>query len=242
MKRALMCGVAALALAGAASADGYVSGNYMDLDGADSWSVNGRYLLGGHVLLDGGYTSLDGDVDVLRIGGHVFAREDNWLLGGYAGYSNIDTPGIDPDEWTLAVESQFYLERVTLGLSASYSELDVPIADPSMWNVVGEVRYFVTDNFSLQLSAAYIDAESAGLSDDGHFIDLGAEYQFSSSPISIFAAYRNTEFAGADTNTFGIGLRWNFGEGSLIQRDRSGTRLRRPEGVFEVAAGGLTLD
>lgn len=241
MKRTLMCGVAALVLAGAASAEGYVSGNYMDLDGADSWSVNGRYLLGGHVLLDGGYTSADGDLDVLRIGGHLFAREANWLLGGYVGYSNIDTPITEADEFTLAAEGQYYLERTTLGLTVAYSDLDVPVADPSMWSVAGEVRHFVTDNFSLQVGAAWLDVDTTLFSQDGHYIDLGAEYQFDGAPVSVFAGYRHTDIGG-DVSTWGVGLRWNFGEGTLIQRDRSGTRLRRPEGAFEVLAGGLTLD
>lgn len=241
MKRAFLCGVAALALAGAASAEGYVSGNYVDLDGTDSWSVNGRYLLGGHVLLDGGYTSIDGNVDVWRIGGHLFARQDNWLLGGYAGYSNVEATGVDADELTLAGEAQYYLERATLGLTVVYSDLDTPFFDPSGWSVGGDVRYFVTDNFSLGLGAAWLTNDTPFGDQDGHYIDLGAEYQFEASQFALFAGYRHTDIGG-EANTWGIGLRWNFGEGSLIQRDRSGARLRRPEGIFEVAAGGLSLD
>ncbi len=241
MKRAFLCGVAALALAGAASAEGYVSGNYVDLDGADSWSINGRYLAGTNVLLDGGYSNLDGDVDVFRIGGHLFAREANWLLGGYVGYANMEVAGVSIDEWTLAGEGQYYLDRATLGLTVAYSDLDTPGVDPSMWSVAGDIRYFVTDNFSIQAGAAWLTVDSTFGDQDGHYIDLGAEYQFDASPFAVFAGYRHTDIGG-EANTWGIGLRWNFGEGSLIQRDRSGARLRRPEGVFETAAGGLSLD
>jgi hypothetical protein len=37
-------------------------------------------------------------------------------------------------------------------------------------------------------------------------------------------------------------LRWNFGEGTLMQRDRSGARRRRPEGVVETFVGGVSPD
>jgi hypothetical protein len=240
MKRALLCGVAALTLAAGASAEGYVSGNYTDIDGTDTWSLNGRYLLGNHVLLDGGYTNIDGDGDVWNIGGHLFAREANWLLGAYAGYLSADG-GESTDQFTVAGEGQYYLERVTLGLTITYSDLDVPLVEPSMWSVAGDFRYFVTDNFSVQVGAAWVSFDTVIGDQDGHYIDVGAEYQFDASPFAVFAGYRHTDI-GVETDTWGIGLRWNFGEGSLIQRDRSGARLRRPEGVLETGAGGLSLD
>jgi hypothetical protein len=82
------------------------------------------------------------------------------------------------------------------------------------------------------------------VSENGSYFGLGAEYQFDTCPVSIFAGYRHTDLGavGLATDTWGIGLRWNFGEGTLMQRDGSGARLRRPEGVFEVFTGGGSLD
>jgi hypothetical protein len=245
MKRALLSGVAALALVGAASAEGYVSGSYTgDEFDSDTWSVNGRYLLGGHVLLDGGYSSIDGDVDVWRIGGHAFARGTDWLLGGYLGYesAHASSSGITVDGIVIAGEGQYHLERVTLAATVSYSDAEFPAPTTiEMWNVGGTVRYFVTDNFGLQANAAWLNGEALGLTGDGSQFGVGAEYQFDSSPVSIFAGYRHTEFGGGQ-NSWGIGLRWNFGEGTLLQRDRSGERLARPESTLETISGDISLD
>lgn len=245
MKRALICGAAILAFAGGAAAEGYVSGNYVDLDGDDSWSINGRYLLGEHVLLDAGYTGIDGDVDLWRFGGHAFARGTDWLLGGYAGYESIDA-GSSNDEWVVAAEGQYHVDRMTLAATVAYSELEASPITFEMWNVGGTLRYFLTDNFSLEGNAAWLNTEISpvGASADGSVLGLGAEYQFDGAPVGIFAGYRHTDIGGGaeETDTWGAGIRWNFGEGTLMQRDRSGARLRRPETVFEVLIGGGSLD
>jgi hypothetical protein len=246
MKRALFCGVAAAALASAAFADGYVSGSYADLDGADSWSINGRHNLGSHVMLDGGYTGIDGDVDSLRLGGHVLWRGADWLVGAYVGGEWTEAAGNDVDSWVVAGEGQYYADRVTLGGAVSYGEMDTPAAISfDLLTVSGSLRYFVTDNFSLEGNAAWLDTtiNPLGLSDSGSYFGLGAEYQFDNC-LSVFASFRHTDLGSGsgEIDTWGIGLRWNFGEGTLMQRDRAGVRLRRPEGVFETFAGGGSID
>jgi hypothetical protein len=246
MKRALLCGVAALSLSGAAFAQGYVSGNYADLDGVDMWSLNGRYILGEHVMLDAGYSSLDGDVDIFRAGGHVFWTGADWLLGGYVGGEWVNTTGGDVDNWVAALESQYHTGRVTLQATVQYGEMDTPVfISFDQWNVNGALRWFVSDNFALEANAAWLDTtvNPIGVSDDGSYFGLGAEWQFHDC-LSVFAAYRHSDVASTTTeiDSFGIGLRWNFGEGTLMQRDRSGARLRRPEGIFEGVAGGGSID
>jgi hypothetical protein len=247
MKRALLCGAAALALAAAASAEGYVSGNYADIEDTSAWSLNGRALLGEHVLLDGGYSNLDGDVDIWRVGGHLIWRSPEWLVGGYIGGAWADASTADVDDWVVAGEGQYHTGRMTLAATVAYSEMDTPTPISfELWNVNGAIRYFVTDNFSLEANAAWLDTtvSPVGVSESGSYFGLGAEYQFESCPVSIFAAYRHTDLGAVspEINAFGVGLRWNFGEGTLMQRDRSGLRLRRPEGAFEVFSGGGSLD
>lgn len=204
-------------------------------------------MLGGHVLLDAGYSNLDPDVDVFRVGGHVFWTGGDWLLGGYVGGEWVETPAGDADDWVVAGEGQFHTGRVTLAATVSYSEMETPVLISfDQWNVNGALRYFVTDNLSLEANAAYLDTtiNPVSLSASGSYFGLGAEYQFDAHPISIFAAYRHTDIGDGspEIDTWGVGLRWNFGEGTLMARDRSGERLRRPEGVFEVFAGGGSID
>jgi hypothetical protein len=249
MKRILLSGVAALSLAGAASAGGYVSGNYADLDGSDAWSLNGRAILGGHVMLDAGYTSLDSGGDVFNVGAHVFWTGTDWLLGGYAGGASLNSAGASLSDWVVAAEGQYHTGRLTLAATVSYSELDTPAFDGfDQWNVNGALRYFVTDNFSLEANGAWLETTFTlggfSTSFSGSYFGLGAEYQFDTHPVSIFAAYRHTDLGngGSNIDTWGIGLRWNFGAGTLIARDRAGERLRRPEGAIEVLQGGGSID
>ncbi len=243
MKRALMCGVAALVWAGAASAGGFIAGGYQSTDAGggseDIYSVAGRVSLGDHVILDGGYATGDGGGDYYQIGGHFFGRGENWLAGGFAAYESADG---DIDDFSVGAEGQYYLDRVTLGLSVGYSNSSdflVPGLDIDGWTVNGDVRFFITDNFTLRGSAGWGQISAGGVSEDGTAFGVGVEYQFDESPISLFAGYRTTDIVFTDVDTWGIGLRWNFDEGTLKQRDRKGERLNRTAGLVENFLGGV---
>jgi hypothetical protein len=47
------------------------------------------------------------------------------------------------------------------------------------------------------------------------------------------------EFDGGDVDQLGIGARWNFGGGTLLERNRSGASLARvTPTLFELETGG----
>ena len=77
---------------------------------------------------------------------------------------------------------------------------------------------------------------------DGSILEVGAEYQLSDTAVSMIAGYRHTEALFDPTDAWGIGLRWNFGDATLLKRDHAGARLNRPGGVVETFAGGITLE
>ncbi len=247
MKRAWSGQAAAmLLLTGGAHAEGYVSGSYVTVEDSDTdvTSIDGRYILGEHVMLDGGYSYADGDADVLRIGGHAFLRNPEWLLGAYASYEVIDSSGMSFHDWTLAVEGQYYLDRATVSALVSYGETgDRPFGAPlEQWTAGGDVRYFVTDNFGLRVRASWLHEQINVMDQDGSVVEIGAEYQFSDTPVSVTAGYRHTEALFDPLDSYGVGLRWNFGDSTLLQREHAGARLIRPKGVVETFAGGITLD
>ena len=66
---------------------------------------------------------------------------------------------------------------------------------------------------------------------------LGGEYQFASTPVSLYAGYAHTKFDEADiaADQFTVGVRYNFGGQTLKGRDRSGASFGGASTVF----GGL---
>jgi hypothetical protein len=197
MKKQMAFGaaVAALLVTGVAHADagaGYVGLNYNSNEDTDSnsWGVDGAALLGTNIQVDGGYSRLDDlDANSWNVGGHLFSRNDNWLWGVFAGFDSVDGGSGDGiDEWTIAGQTQFYMDRVTLSGDLSYSTADVGfLGDVTTTQLAGEARFFATDNFSLQanLGLGQLDTDLG----DGDFTryGAGAEWKLDAAPVSFIA-------------------------------------------------------
>jgi len=182
------------------------------------------------------------DIDFWGLGGHVYTRQGDWLFGGYAGFGNIEATGSDIDEWTAALEAQYYLARTTIDGAVSFSETDggggTDIETTAL--DVG-VRHFVTDNFSIGGNVGFANVDTgAGGDADATSIGVEAEWQMATLPISIFGGYQRTEVdipGDLEVDSFGIGVRYNWG-GTLFDRDRSGAGLRRrPGGIARILGG-----
>ena len=240
MKKYILGAAALLALAApsiASAQSGYVGLSYSQNDDTeiDSLSLNGSVALGSNFQLDGGYAQLEtnaDDADTYNIGGHLFTRGANWLWGGYLGYNSTDAGGDSLDEWIAAGQVQYYADRTTFSGDLSYSQSEF-LVDIDQWALDGEARYFVTDNFSLQGNLGYFEASADGGGDlDGTNYGVGAEWQLTGAPISIYGGWQQVDIDGNDSSSLGIGARWNFG-GTLFERNRSGAGLSRPTGFLE---------
>ncbi|MEZ6022552.1 MAG: hypothetical protein R3C16_03850 [Hyphomonadaceae bacterium] len=250
MKKLAVIGAAfaaAFSFAGVAHAQsGHVGLSYTendDLD-TDSTALSGAVALGSNFQLDGRYANVDGlggDADDWSVGGHVFTRNSSWLLGGYAGYSNLDGGGTDLDEWTIAAEGQYYLQRGTISGALSYTEAEF-LADAEQIGLDVEYRHFFTDNFSAQINAnvASVDFDGGG-DDDLTGVGVGAEWQLASMPLSIYGGYQHNDgdILG-DSDTLGLGVRWNFGGGTLKDRSQSGAGLNRPTSFYDHYLGDVS--
>lgn len=232
-KTALLTAAAALMMATPAMAQGYVGASYQnsDLSGLDidNWSVNGAAALGSNFQVNALYTNVE-DADVWGIGGHLFSRGTNWLWGGFVGYTSFEG---DFDEWTIAGETQFYMDRTTLTGTLGYTGADLLGTEFDQWALDGEVRAFVSDNFSLQGNLGWMTVDTSGGSGDGWTGGVGAEFQFTGAPISIHGGYQHSDYDGPEIDSFNIGARWNFGGQTLFERNRSGAGLNRPAGFLE---------
>ena len=256
MKKVLLGAAAALALTlpGVASAQSaYVDLGYQsseaDVGGvsgdADGWTLGGAAAWGGNGSLgfqvDGLISSTDadggGDTDAWNIGGHLFTRNDAYLFGGFVNYGDVDVDGAgDFDFWTVGLEGQLYLQRTTLDGALSYSEGDDADAELTAADV--GLTHFFTDNFSFGGNVGFGNIDTPLGDTDVVSYGLGAEWQFASLPVSVFGGWQHAEIddIDADSDTLGIGVRYNFG-GSLFDRNRSGASLSRGGGLGRF--GGL---
>jgi hypothetical protein len=256
MKKFLLGAAAALAMTapGVASAQSaYVDLGYQtsesDIGGtsgdADGWTLGGAAAWGGQnsvgFQVDGLISSAEadggGDADAWNVGGHLFTRNDSFLFGGFANYGNVDVDGAaDFDFWTVGLEGQYYFSRTTLDGSLSFSEGDD--ADAELTAVDLGLTHFATDNFSFGGGLGFGSIDDGTDNADVLTYGLGAEYQFTSFPISVFGGWQHAEIddIDADSDTLGIGVRYNF-SGSLFERNRSGASLSRGGGLGRF--GGL---
>lgn len=247
MKKYLLGAAAALAMIapGVASAQsGYVDLGYTstDLDGGgdvDTTALGGAYAWGGNgtvgFQIDGAIAQHDfagGDVDTYNLGGHAFVRNDSYLIGGLVNFGNTDFGGgIEYDYYTIGAEGALYLQRTTLNGALTWS--DSEDLDTALTAVDLGATHFVTDNFSFGGNVGFGEFDGGG---DFTSFGLGAEYQFTALPVSLYGGWSTTDYDGFETDGLTFGVRYNFG-GSLFDRDRSGASLSRNAGFARM--GGI---
>lgn len=245
MKKAMWLGAAATALLMAAPAhadSGYLGLSYQNGDAGggdiDSVAASGAFSFGDHFQANGHYVGIDTGVDLnaWNLGGHLFSRSEQGMFGGYLGYNSLDVSGGagSLDEWTIAGVGAAYMNRSTLSGAISYTDGEFG-GDVTQTALDGEWRHFMADNFSIQANGGYASVDFGGGGGDATFwsAGIGAEAQMDSVPISIYGGYQYTDLDGANINSLGVGVRYNFGGGTLFDRNHSGAGLNRPQGFIE---------
>ena len=230
----------------AAQATGFVDLSYVNSNleqGATDIDID-TVAVGGSVAFDmqgvglqldarvGNADADGGDIDFWNIGGHIYKRTANWLFGAYVGGGNVDSsPGTDADEWTVALETQYYMNRTTLNGAISYSEVDDANIDATAVDL--GVQHFVHDNLSIGANVGFANLDTAGGDVDSTTLGVDAEWQMATLPVSIYGGYQRTDVddANIESDAFYVGVRYNWG-GTLYDRNRSGAGLARRQGVF----------
>ncbi|WP_135212303.1 hypothetical protein [Vitreimonas flagellata] len=250
MKKYLLGAAALLAIAApsvAAAQNGYVDLSYqsaeadvggLEADG-EGWTLGGATSWGGDGTFGVQLDALVGEAEdssSYNVGGHLFTRNGNYLFGGFANYGNTDVDGGDEvDAWTVGLEGQYYLSRTTLDAALSYGEGDD--IDAEFTGLDLGATHFLTDNFSFSGGVGFGSIEGAGDEADVISYGLGAEYQFASAPISLFGGWQHAEIddADAEADSLSVGVRYNFGGQTLLERNRSGASLSRGGGLGRFA-------
>lgn len=203
-----------------------VSHTDTDFGDSDSANINGGVAIqtGGNltVLLDGTYnTNDDTDIDILTGTAHLISRDANGAWGGFAGLGNVDGGGSDVDLYTVGGEYAAFFDTSTFVATVAYANADD--VDVSIWGLSGEYRMFLNDDLRVDVGGGYANIDGGGADADAFQVGAGVEYRFSGTPISIGAnaSYIDTD-GGGDATVIGATLRFDFGNGSLKSRDRTG--------------------
>jgi hypothetical protein len=243
MRKILLGAATALAVAApaVASADtnGYVSFSYNTLDddndgGKDDYiELNGAVAtsLGGNwnLQFDSASQELNHDSHSDHMNttvAHAFMRTDGYAFGGFAGL----TVG-EQDNYILGAEGALYLDRFSLNGSAWFGG-DRQYSDEENSGVSATGAYFISDNLSVGADIVYYSFDYGGGSEeDGTVYGVNAEYQFTNG-FSVYGGYHTSDEDNFGTDrqvdTFSIGGRFNFGTGSLMERDRNGASMIGP--------------
>jgi len=259
---ALLAGLALAATSGAAlaQATGVASistgpiGTEFEYGGdVDSWAVEAaasgvyqftpEFGVQGDVVYSFVGTDEDyfGDVSNLDGAVHLFFRDQtSFLIGGFVqlGSTEIDY-GYGSSDFTrsyVGVEGQLYLDVLTL-----YGQLGLQGIDYDGYEDNGifanvEARYFVTDDFRVDVHAGISTLDEQDYTT--YNLGLGAEYKFADLPVSVFGKvdYYNTEYGSGSVDSVRatVGLKFNFGDDSLFDRDRTGPTLKPVEAPLQL--------
>lgn len=193
------------------------------------------------VTVDGGFNLvIDGadDADDSSTNGRVHASRNfgNVRVGAFAGGAEA----ADEQLWSFGAEAQAYLnDKVTVTGVVAYETVESTDAD--IWSVGGDASYFISPTFRVNAGAGWSTADlGAGVDGDGWSANVGGEYQFPGTGISVAAGYVRSEIEDLDlqADTINVGLRFSFG-GDLQTRQRSGADLGRTAVGVGSLLGGL---
>ncbi|MEJ6790990.1 hypothetical protein BrevBR_15715 [Brevundimonas sp. BR2-1] len=191
------------------------------------------------VTLDGAFAyNLDGaaNQDDTNVNGRVHASRNfgDVRVGAFAGGAEVG----DEQLWSFGAEAQTRLNKTTLTGSVAYETIEG--ADADIWSVGADAAYFITPKFRVNGGLGWSTVDAGGLDTDGYAANVGGEYQFADTGISLTAGYTHAEFEDFDlqADTVMVGLRFSFG-GDLQTRERAGADLGRTVAGIGALAGAL---
>lgn len=209
------------------------------------------------------YQIRSNDVSNIDFAGHLFYRNEQFLIGGFAQYRkpDISIGGLDPSANLIAnifsdllvseqvfwgAEGQAFFGDLTVNGQLAKQEFvnqkdfsgDQLLKDGYVANI--GAKYFIKDNWKVDFSYTYNKTDMINASLKYKTLALGTEYRFDDSPLSVFAQYNRNEMNvfDFDTNSFLVGFKMNVGSETLKGRDRSGASLNP---ITQAPAGAVIL-
>ena len=171
---------------------------------------------------EGSYVDADITGEDTALAGKIFmtTKLDTVRVGGFVGSSDV----LGATMTEVGAVAQKYFEQATLTGAVSYGNVNnvVAAADADVWSAKAEAAYYATPALRLAAGVSYDNVDLLGDDAETWSGKVGAEYQFSASPYSVFASYTYTDAdTGIQAEGFNVGVRYNFG-GGLQARDQAG--------------------
>lgn len=238
-KTALLAAAAALMAATPAAAEGYLGleygSNSIDLGGDvdfDVWQGEGAFGFAGSgwgAQVDGSLGNLEadpgGDADFWTLGGHLWWNGGAWRLGGLVTTTQLSDDTSDIEEWAYGVEGTYDVgENAVLFSSLTTGESDSggpTSVDTFNWDA--GANFYFSPNIRVGGSFGVGNIDVGPVEADTSSFGLNGEIQPWSAPVSITVGYNRFEIddVGVDSNALTIGARWNFGGGTVRDRDNA---------------------
>lgn len=234
-KTGLLAAAAVLMMAAPASANGYLGLEYGNADlsfggpsgDVDVWQGEGAFgwtsgnwggQVGGSLgNVDGG----SGDADFWTLNGHVYWDAGSWRIGGVVATTSIDESS-NIEEWAYGLEALFETSANS-NIVGSLTMGDVD-GDADLWNFDIGGNFYTSPNvrFGGFVGFGNIDPDSTTDADTMSY-GLNTEFQPWSAPVSITLGWNHFEIddVGVDSDTLQVGARWNFGGGTIQDRNNA---------------------
>lgn len=183
--------------------------------------------------------STSNDTDFFTLNAHLNWGGENWRVGGFVVYGSIDE--INVDEWTYGAEAAFDIgPNATIFGTGALGNLDGP-TDSDIWNFDAAFAYYFTDNFRLSGNVGTGNIDDFDY--DTTTYGINGEVQPFSVPISFTFGWNAISIDGsgfdADGDYLSVGARWNFGAGTL--RDRNSVTPFNQPTAYAQRVYGATL-
>lgn len=182
------------------------------------------------------------------MGTHLAYRDpSSYALGVFAGATGLTSLGFNGSNTggIVGLEAQKYFGSLTLYGQSGYGEQFNDTGHTMLqkyWFVRGVTRYFIGPDLQLSAELGYTKGRATESGDkyptDVLNWSLGVEHRFDRSPLSVFASYQGdrsaTKTVGCKRenviqNTIMVGLKINFGGGTLLSNDRNGATFNLPK-------------
>lgn len=253
-KLGLLAASAAMMMAATpAAADGYLGLEYGSSDlsffgtgnDSDRWEGEGAFGWngggwGGQIGGSFGNVEFDtgGDSDYWTGDAHLYWDGGSWKLGGVIAGSDFND--FDVDDFVYGAEAMFNIGG-SANLYGSLTAGEVTIFagnDFDTWNADIGGNVYLSPNVRLGGSIGTGNIDGGGADADTFSAGVNGEFQPWSAPLSITVGYTHFEIddISTDADTFRVGARWNFGGGSLQERNNA-TPFSAPGGVAQRLLG-----
>lgn len=245
-KTTLLAAAAALMMATPAAAQGYLGVEYsndtIDFLGSDTdidlWEGEGAFgwnsgSWGGQIGANIGTLESDGfEGDFSSFDGHLYFDGGAWKLGGLLASTQVDDGG-GLEETMYGIEGMFDISPNS-NIFASYTTGESEfLTDWDISNFDAGVNFYASPNMRIGGFVGAGNIDSGGLDADSFSFGVNGEFQPWTAPVSITLGWNSFEVEDLDleASTFSVGARWNFGGGTLQERNNA-TPFNTPAGLL----------